>query len=63
MTGYAPVIQESLDEISVLEYNVVDVTIRLTIERYSVRLTLAAYPAGPRRMILAAALYATTYVL
>ena len=63
MSSNTPVIQESFNEIRILEDDVVDVTIRLEIERYCVRLTFAAYTAWPGRMIFATALNTTTYVL
>lgn len=60
--GYAPVVQKSLDQVGILKHDVVDVPIGLAIQGNGVGLALAADALGPRRVILAAAFYATANV-
>lgn len=56
VAGCAPVVQESLDEIGILNGDVVDVPVDLPVEGYRVGLALGADALGPRRVVLAAVL-------
>jgi hypothetical protein len=63
VAGRAPIIEESLHQIFVLEGDVVDVAIHLTVECDSVGLALWTDASGPWGVILAAVFDATRDVL
>lgn len=59
----APIVQEPLHQVWVLESHIVHMPVTLPVQRDGVRLALGADTSGPRRMVLAAALDATGDVL